>query len=321
LLHDFHNCLSFVVSEKEVRAMKRALKWIGRILAGLLAILVVAFVILTFIGSARANKTYDVQAENINISAGEAAIARGRHIAEAISLCQGCHGENLEGQLLEDQQPVFTLAAPNLTTGEGGVGSDLTDADFVRAIRHGLDPESHPLMIMHSDYYHNLSEQDLASVIAYIKSVPPVDNEVPETKPGFLGRVMLPLGAFDDMPSPLFPAEEIDHDAAFASAPPQGTTAEYGEYLVSVALCQMCHGSDLTGGPPMLPEDPPGPNLQLHALDGGWSAEEFISTIRTGVTPLGRALNPDAMPWEFYGKMTDDELGAIWAYIGSLSGN
>lgn len=300
--------------------MRRALKWIGRILGGLLVLLVVAFVILSFIGSARANKTYDVQAEPIVVPSDEAAVDRGRHIAEAISLCQGCHGENLEGQLLEDQQPVFIFAAPNLTTGKGGVGGSLTDADFVRAIRHGLDPESQPLMIMHSDYYHNFSERDLGAVIAYVKSVPPVDNQVPETKPGPLGRVMLPLGAFDNMPSAVFPAEVIDQDAPFADAPPQGTTAEYGEYLVSIALCQMCHGPDLTGGPPFEPEAPAPPNIQVHAMAGDWSDKEFIRTIRTGVTPLGRTLDPEAMPWEIYGKMTDEELGAIWMYIESLSG-
>ncbi len=298
--------------------MRRVLRWIGRILAGLLAVIVLAFGVLSIIGSARINRSYDVQVESVTIPTDAAAVARGRHIAEGISLCVGCHGEDLEGSVLDDDQPIVTIAASNLTAGQGGVGSSYSDADYVRSIRHGVGPDGHALMIMHSDYYHNFSEPDLAAVIAFVKSVPPVDSDLPRTGPGPVGRVMLPLGVFDDMPLPVFPAEVIDHDAPFVEALPAGATADYGEYLVSISLCTMCHGIELTGGPPFEPETPAAPNIAAHGAGGDWTLQEFIDTIRNGVTPPGRQLDPEAMPWEFYANMTDQELEAIWLYLGSL---
>lgn len=299
--------------------MKTVLGWIGRVLLGLLGLLVAAVVILNIIALGRVNKTYDVEPESIVIPSDQASIDRGQHIAAAISICQACHGAKLEGQVLDDEPFIVRMAPPNLTSGQGGLGGTLTDADYVLAIRHGLDPNRHPLMIMHSDYFHNLSQQDLGAVIAYVKSVPPVDNQVPETAARIVGRALLPLGVFDSGPAALLPAEVIDHQAPFNPMPAEGTTPEYGQYLVSIALCQMCHGPDLTGGPPIDPASPAGPNIAAHAAAGGWTEQQFIDTIRSGVTPEGRTLNADAMPFEYYGKMTDQELQAIWAYLGSLS--
>lgn len=95
----------------------------------------------------------------------------------------------------------------------------------------------------------------------------------------------------------------------------------HGEYLVTIALCKMCHGPELTGGPPLEPGSPAAPNIAAHAVPGGWTEHGFIDAIRSGVIPDGRALDPEAMPWEFYAKMTDEELQAIWRYLGSLSSN
>lgn len=88
---------------------------------------------------------------------------------------------------------------------------------------------------------------------------------------------------------------------------------------MSIALCPMCHGPDLTGGAPIEEGAPPGPSLLPYGVSGGWSEEEFIRTIRTGLTPSGRALDGDVMPWEFYGGMTDEELIAIRQYVVSLA--
>lgn len=300
--------------------MRRILRWVGIVVAGLLGLIVLAFIGLSVAGATRINRTYEVAVEPLDIPSDQAAVDRGRHIAESISLCVGCHGDNLAGSVLDDDQPIVTIAPSNLTAGQGGVGSSFSDADYVRAIRHGLDPDGRPLMIMHSDYYNHLNRQDLAAVIAFIRSMPPVDNQIPATAPGPVGRAMLPLGVFDEMPIPLFPAEVIDHDAPLADGPPPGETAEYGLYLTTIALCTMCHGTELTGGPPLEPEAAAAPSLVMHAAPGGWSAQDFISTLRSGVTPDGRALDAEAMPWEFYAKMTDTELRAIWLYLESLAG-
>ena len=300
--------------------MKKVFKWIGIVLGGLVGLLVLASVVLYVIGSSRLNKTHEIQVENIAIPTSESAIARGQHLVEALTFCQACHGDNLEGKVFIDEPMMATVYAPNLTSGQGGVGAAHTDADYVGAIRHGVNPQGRGLMIMHSDVFHNLSEEDLGAVIAYIKSVPPVDKEIPDRRLMPLGRILVALGLFDSEAIPFIPAEVIDHGAPFVEMPEMGATAEYGQYLMSITLCSMCHGPDLSGGTPLEPGMPAGPDITAYGAPGGWSEEQFVTTIRTGVTPYGRELEQDFMPWDIYANMTDDELAAIWRYIGSLNG-
>jgi len=300
--------------------MKKALTLVAIGLGAVLGIVVIAAAILYIIGGRRLHRGYDVRSDAVAVPTDEATVARGRHLAEAVTLCLGCHSDDLSGDVLVDEPMIVTIYASNLTSGRGGVGATYTDADYVRAIRHGVNPAGRGLMIMHADRFHNLSAADLGAIISYVKSVPPVDHEVPATKGGPLGRVFLALGMFDRGPMPLIPAEVIDHDAPLPDAPPTGATAEYGAYLVSIAMCPMCHGSDLRGGPPIDEGAPPAPNIAVRAAPGQWSEEQFISTVRNGVTPEGKPLSAEAMPWEHYGKMTDEELSAIWYYVESLAG-
>jgi cytochrome c553 len=293
--------------------MKKVLKWIGIILGGLVGLLVLAGVVLYILGSVRLNKTHDIQAETIAIPSDDVALARGEHLVEAVTFCKECHGENLGGDIFDDEPGIATISASNLTSGQGGVGAIYSDADWVRAIRHGVNPEGRGLLIMHSDLYHNLSEQDLGSIIAYVKSVPPVDNELPETEAKTLGKVLVALGVFDTEAIPLIPAEKIDHSAPFAKMPNQGPTAEYGGYLMSITLCRMCHGSDLTGGVPLEEGMPPGPDITPDGRLSGVSEQAFIDLFRTrGMT------ESEVMPWDVYNEMTDDELKALWMYLQSL---
>jgi cytochrome c553 len=269
-------------------------------------------------GGVRLHRRYDVTVAPITISADSGTIARGRHLAEAVTLCTGCHGDDLSGDVLIDQPMMATIYASNLTAGRGGVGSVYDDADYARAIRHGVNPAGRGLMIMHSDAYNHLSEADLGAIIAFIRSMPPVDQEHPATRGGPLGRIFMALGFFDQETAPPIPAEVIDHDAPFGNTPP-GPTAAYGQYLVAIGLCRMCHGGDLRGGLPIEEGAPPAPNIAALAAPGAWSEEQFVSTLRTGVTPYGKSLNGEIMPWEHYGRMTDEELGAIRRYLASLS--
>jgi mono/diheme cytochrome c family protein len=173
-------------------------------------------------------------------------------------------------------------------------------------------------MIMHSDSYNHLSENDLRALVAYVRSVPPVDHEVPALKTAPMGRILVALGLFDSETMPLIPAEVIDHDAPFAQAPPEDITVDYGRYVTTIALCTICHGKELKGGPPVEEGAPPAPDITPYG--GVWTEEQFLSTLRTGTTPAGRELNPDVMPWAVFARMTDVELQAIRMYIASLSG-
>lgn len=298
--------------------MIKALKWAGIGLAGLVLLAAVAAAILYVRGGARINRTYDIAVAAVPVPTDSATVARGRRLAEAVTLCTGCHGDDLAGEVLIDEPMMATVYASNLTAGRGGVGTTYEDADYVRAIRHGVNDAGRGLMIMHSDAYHNLSAADLGAIIAFVRSMPAVDKEHPETRGGPLGRIFVALGMFDRESMPLIPAETIDHDAPFADPPTPAKTAAYGRYLVSLALCSMCHGDDFQGGPPMEEGAPLAPNIAALAAPGAWSEEQFIGTLRTGVTPYGKALDADVMPWERYGGMTDEELGAIWRYLVSL---
>ena len=75
--------------------MKNILKWIGIVLGGLVGLLVLAIVVLYVIGSARLNKTHEIQVENIAIPTTESVIVRGQSLVEALTFCQECHGDNL----------------------------------------------------------------------------------------------------------------------------------------------------------------------------------------------------------------------------------
>ena len=299
--------------------MPRSLKWALLAASGLLGAVAISAMVLYVLGGSRLNRTYDIAVTPLEIVVDDAAVARGRHLAEAVTLCTACHGDDLSGGVILDEPMIATIYASNLTRGLGGIGSTYSDVDYVRAIRHGVNAEGRGLMIMHSDAYNKLDANDLAAIIAYVKSVPAVDNEGLGTRGGVLGRIMLPFGVFDSGPMPLIPAELIDHSAPMARAPDPGRTSEYGRYLVSIALCAGCHGPDLKGAPPVEEGAPPGPDITVYARAAGWSEAQFIETIRTGTTPYGRALNPEFMPWEVYAKMTDDELVAIREFMASLA--
>src|SRR5215207_1767577 len=192
--------------------IRKILKWVGIVLGSLVGLLVLAFVVLYMIGSVKWNsireKDYEVSVEKLTIPTDQASIARGEHIA-MIRMCGDCHTENLSGQ--SDSVPgLITLSIPNLTPGAGGVGATNTDEDWVRAIRHGVGHDGRGLVLMPSRIWYYLSDEDLGALIAYLKSLPPVDKEMPPTDLGPLGRVMLTLG---QLPPEIVPnVTTIDHD-------------------------------------------------------------------------------------------------------------
>jgi len=291
--------------------MRKILKWIGIVLGGLLGLLVAAVVVLVIVGGARANKKYDIPVETITIPTDAEAIQRGEHVA-LIHYCQACHTDSLGGQVFFSVPGLLSIPSPNLTSGLGGVGGFYTEEDWVRAIRHGVGHDGRALWVMPAAGFSHLSDEDLGVLIAYLKSVGPVDNELPKRRLEPLGRVMLALGMV-----PPAAADKIDHTAPRPAALEPGVTVEYGEYLARTT-CTECHGSTLNGipfGPPG--EEVPSPNLTPGGELAFWSEEDFMATLRTGVTPGGHELS-ESMPWRYLGQMTDDELRALWLYLRSL---
>src|ERR1019366_4205023 len=173
-----------------------------------------------------------IAAESIAIPSDSASIARGRHLARAITKCVDCHGDDLSGQVMVENGAMGRWVPMNLTRGRGGVGATLSDADIVRVVRHGVGPDGSKLMMVPAFEYAHLSAEDLGAIIAFVRSVPPVDKELPPSKLGPVARALI---AADKMP--LYDADRVDHALALPSAPPAGPTAEYGHYLARVGGC------------------------------------------------------------------------------------
>ena len=295
--------------------MKKFLKWVGIVLGALVGLIVIGLVVIYFNSQSRLTHVFNIPEEQVTIPTDASSIENGKHIFQFRG-CEACHGEDLQGTVYLDDPAVGKVISTNLTTGKGGVGGDRTDEEWARAIRHGVRTDGTGLLFMPSTEFYYLSDEDLGDVIAYIKSVPPADNEQPASQISFTGRIVMTLVKGITF----IPAELIPHEAARPAAPTVGITPEYGAYLTQ--SCHVCHGMTMSGGViPGFPADwPPAPNI---TFGGGsalptWTEGDFINTIRTGVTPVGKELRAQYMPWNSYKFMSDDELKATWAYLQSL---
>ncbi len=270
--------------------MKNIMKWTGIVLGGLIGLTFLAGLALYPSGMKKLTRSYpDIPVETVNIPTDPDSVTRGKHIA-IVWGCAKCHGEDLSGMLLADDPFLGTIPASNLTSGNGGIAKSYTDVDWIRAIRHGVKPDSRVEVFMY-DYYSTMSDRDLGALIAYLKQIPPVDSDYPATRFGPIFPIAPAVGLFTPA------AELIDHGAPRPADPVPGATIEYGRYLS--ALCTECHGENLAG--------------KL----GKWKQEDFIRAVRTGVLPDGKQLR-SAMSSKTYGEMNDTELAALWLYLQGL---
>jgi cytochrome c553 len=289
------------------------LRVLGLVVVGAVLVIGLAATAIYFVSDNRLNQKVDVPRETIAIPTDITSIQRGQHLASAVAACVECHGPNLAGKVFIDDPLLARIVPPNLTRGRGGVGATFTDADFVRAIRHGVDPTGRQLLIMPSDDYNHFSDADLGAIIAYVRSLPAINTSLPANDVRTLGLVLFAAGQL-----PLQPAASIDHFAPRPAAPATGVSAEYGQYLANNAGCPTCHGPGLSGGkvPQAQPNAVPATNITPAGL-GTWSEADFIKAMRTGTRPDGRAIGT-SMPWPFYAQLTDSELRAIWRFLQAV---
>jgi mono/diheme cytochrome c family protein len=294
--------------------MKTALRWAGRLGVALLLLIAVGALAIYVSSEARLQRRYDINPAAPTGADGPD-LARGKHVA-TVRGCASCHGSNLAGRVFIDHPMIGRFVASNLTQGAGGIGGQYSDTDWARAIRHGVNRSGRGILVMPSAEFFSLSDADLSALIAYVKSVPSVDNVLPPSALSLIGRGVITLNRAVSILS----AERIDHNAPYPVAPAIGVTADYGRYLAST--CSGCHGAGFSGGaiPGAPPNWPPAANLTPEAGVAlvRWSLPQFVQTLRTGNTPEGRALNPRYMPWKVLGQMTDEELHAVWLFLRSL---
>jgi mono/diheme cytochrome c family protein len=292
--------------------MRKIAHYLAVLLIILLGLIGVAALVSTAVAGSRLNQTYEITPENIEIPTDPAAVARGAYLAGAI--CSDCHGGDLSGGKMVDEPGMATVYAPNITPSETGVG-DFSDADYVRAIRHGVDPQGRGLMIMPAEVFINWSAQDLGAIIAYLKSLPPNDNSTPPRSLGALGRILFAAGMMGDV----MPAEYIDHAQPFPAMPPIGETAEYGAYMTQLYFCTGCHGQDMRGG--VQPHSDPDMGPVPSAVDAAnWSQDEFITALTTGVKPDGSLFDNERMPWQSIARLNHEDLTAVYLYLQQLAG-
>lgn len=263
----------------------------------------------------RLTRQHDVTPDPVPVRGDDATLERGRHLVEVVTACTSCHGADLSGEQMADDVWLGRLWSANLTPGRGGIG-DWSDADLVRAVRHGVKRDGTPVLMMPAQYFYHLSDEDLGAVIAYLRSLPPVDRETPDFRLGLASAVIIASGQVPD----LVPADLLAHAPERLAPPPPAPTPAYGAYLVETSGCKVCHHEDLAGGlhPLALPEEPPPPDLTSRGRLAHWSESEFLSTLRTGVTPEGDRLDEVWMPWPAIGRMSDVELRAIYRYLRSI---
>lgn len=230
--------------------------------------------------------------------------------------CGDCHGPAAEGAAVIDVPPMGTIVAPNLTRGRGGLeGRFMSIAEWDVAVRHGVAPEDgRKLLLMPSYDYAAMADSDLRSLVAFLRSTPDVDSDLPPITVGPVPRVMHTLGKMDTF----LAADLIDHDKRPPATVEITASVEYGAYLAN--SCIGCHGPNLSGGkvPGGDPSWPPAANLTPGERGlGNWGRPAFFAAMREGVRPDGSAISK-AMPWPAMSQMTDTELDALWLYLSAL---
>jgi mono/diheme cytochrome c family protein len=252
-----------------------------------------------------------------------ALLERGRYLVEVVGACGNCHtpmgasgplpGRSLAGGMVFDEPP-FRAVASNITPDPGtGIGR-WTDAELGRAIREGIRPDGSLIgPPMPFAWYRGLADRDVAAMVAFLRTVPPVRNAVERST----YRIPLP------------PAYGPPVGAVAA---PADTPVSRGAYLAGpVAHCMECHT-------PMLPDgrhdlarlgaggmEFRGPwgvsvarNLTPHASGlGGWTDAQIIRAITEGVSADGRRLAPP-MAFAAYRHMAPSDLADLVAYLRSL---
>lgn len=239
------------------------------------------------------------------------AIERGRHLLDSRYACFECHGRDLGGGTMMDAPPVGRFFGPNLTSGKGGVTAKYTAADWDRLVRHGVKPDGHPTVMPSMDF-EAMSDQELSDIIAYVRSVPPVDRELAPPEYGPVGLMLIAKGDVR------LSAEFSDLQRVHDRFPPESAESKaFGKHLAQV--CTGCHGAGLAGGPigGGDPSWPPAADLRPTAL-AGWSYDDFKRAMLEAKSKDGRALKAPMSGIAAYARsFTEVELKALWLYLQS----
>lgn len=239
------------------------------------------------------------------IPADAQSIERGRHIARTRG-CFGCHGQTLEGLVFDEEWGwVGVAVAPNLAR----YAREHEEATLEAAIRQGIGHDGRALWSMPSYNFALLADEDLAALIAYLRSAPVVDKSLPEPSLGWQARWLIASGEAQHMADW---AKRMPPLALGADDDPQQVR---GEYLAKTS-CNECHGFDLRGWPEY---DQTAPDLAILAA---YSDQQFRHLMQTGEAIGGRAdlKLMSTVARDRFASWTDEELEDLLAYLRTLPG-
>ncbi len=303
--------------------------------------LLIGFLIMAsaaFLGYVKTSLPNVGDARQMSVQITPERLQRGKYLAENVAVCIDCHSTR--------DWTKFALPFVAGTTGKGGEQFDrkfgfpgvyysknitpygigrYSDGELYRAITTGVTKEGKALFpVMPYLYYGKMDPEDIRSIIAYLRALPPISNDVPASVSDFPMNFIVNL---------------IPQKARPQSKPPATNKQAYGAYLVNAAGCKECHTKDNRGqiiealafsGGRVFPM--PGstsltsPNItpDVNTGIGSWTEEDFIRRFKafsdsgyTAPSVAEGAFNT-IMPWTMYAKMTNEDLGAIYTYLKSL---
>ena len=292
--------------------MKKVLKWVGITIAALVVVLALSSWIITSNFNKKLGRVVEMEVAPVAILTDSASIERGRLLAVG---CRHCHGVDMAGSIFFDDKSLGSITSSNLTKGKNGPTEGYTNEDFIKALRHGLNKNGSPLLVMPSEATTHFSDIDLGSLIGFLNTLTPKENPLPKTNLSYMGQILAGAGAF----GPLFSYDIIDHAAAKnIVSPPMSKDPEYGQYIVKFSGCVACHQADFGGGKSPNPSSPPVPDITKSGNLKNWSLSQFIEVFKTGKTPEGKVLSSEFMPFDDIGVMSDVEIESVYNYLNSL---
>lgn len=277
--------------------MRKALRWAGIGLGGLIALLLVAAIVIFIWSETILRRGYTAAAQALPaVSAAERASAP--RLARVLG-CLSCHGEGLKGRLMFEAPGVARVFAPNLTE----IAAKASDQQLAAGIRQGIGHDGRALFIMPSPQYSRLTDRETAALIAWIRTLPRAQGQTGGLTAGPLGRIGLVIGSF--RPAPQLVAEYRTQEPITL-----GPAHRSARHLAATA-CSECHGAALMGG--SAGPDQKAPDLRVAA---GYDSAQFRTLMRTGRPPTGRDLGlMTTVAKDDFSHLTDAEIDSLHAYL------
>ncbi|HVY07771.1 MAG TPA: cytochrome c [Burkholderiales bacterium] len=292
--------------------MKRVFNVLGVLVAILVVLAAVIALAGMFLSERKSNRTVAVTVVPVQFASDAGAVARGKYLFESRG-CMECHAQDGHGADVVNDGSLY-IHAPNITGGKGGVTAQYSAEDWVRTIRHGVKPDGRPARIMPSEDYNRLTDEDLAALVAYVRSLPPVDGQGAEIRLPLPVKVLYAFGVIRDS------AEKIDHSLPPSRPVPAAVNATHGAYVANA--CIGCHGPGLSGGkiPGGPPAWPPAANLTpgKGSVMGSYDTpEKFRAMLRSGKRPDGSEVSR-VMPFRSFALLDDTDADAIHAFLKTI---